>query len=162
MGPIEEKEDLVTRKIIGKAIAIHRELGPGLLESVYEYFLAHELRKAGFFVEQQKAIPVEYGGERIDLGFRPDLIINGEVIVEIKTVQKLAPIHEAQLLSYLKLAEIERGLLINFHSLRLADGIKRLSLTRRAVPAVPAVPLFPAVPPNLFPQFLGAFGGLGG
>jgi GxxExxY protein len=127
-----EEEDLITREIIGKAIAIHRVLGPGLLESVYEYFLAHELRKGGFQVNQQKPIPVEYEGEKVDLGFRPDLIVNGEVIVEVKTVQKLAPIHEAQLLSYLRLANIERGLLINFHAYRLIDGIKRLSLTKKA------------------------------
>jgi hypothetical protein len=130
MRHLGEEEDLITREIIGKAIAIHRVLGPGLLESVYEYFLARELRKGGLSIEQQKPIPVEYDGEAVDLGFRPDLIVNGEVIVEIKTVQKLAPIHEAQLLSYLRLANIERGLLINFHEYRLVDGIKRLSITR--------------------------------
>jgi GxxExxY protein len=130
MRPPEEEEDLLTKQIIGQAIAIHRVLGPGLLESVYEYFLTRQLRKFGFHVEQQKPIPVEYEGEAVDLGFRPDLIVNSEVIVEIKTVQKLAPIHDAQLLSYLRLANIERGLLINFHSYRLVDGIRRLSLTR--------------------------------
>ena len=130
MLPRGENEDVVTREIIGKAIAIHRVLGPGLLESVYEYFLARELRKAGLPVEQQKPIPVGYEGEIVDLGFRPDLIVNDEVIVEIKTVHKLAPIHEAQLPSYLRLANIERGLLINFHAHRLADGIKRLSITK--------------------------------
>jgi GxxExxY protein len=130
MHALGEEEDLITKEIIGKAIAIHRVLGPGLLESVYEYFLAYELRKGDLLVEQQKPIPVEYDSEIVDLGFRPDLIVNGEVIVEVKTVQKLAPIHDAQLLSYLRLANIERGLLINFHAYRLADGIKRLSLTR--------------------------------
>ena len=95
-----DQEDLITKEIIGKAIAVHRALGPGLVESVYEYFLAHELRKSDLYVERQKPIPVEYDSEKVDLGFRPDLIVNGEVIVEIKTVQKLAPIHEAQLLSY--------------------------------------------------------------
>jgi GxxExxY protein len=125
-----EDEDIITREIIGKAIAIHRVLGPGLLESVYEYFLAHELRKGGFQIEQQKPIAIEYDQETIDVGFRPDLIVNCEVIVEVKTVQKLAPVHESQLLSYLKLANIERGLLINFHSYRLADGIKRLTLKK--------------------------------
>ena len=130
MHALGEEEDLITKEIIGKAIAIHRVLGPGLLESVYEYFLAHELRKGGLHVEQQKPMPVEYDSEIVDLGFRPDLIVNGEVIVEVKAVQKLAPIHDAQLLSYLRLANIERGLLINFHAYRLADGIKRLSLTR--------------------------------
>jgi len=130
MRPPGEKEDLVTKNIISKAIAIHRVLGPGLLESVYEYFLAAELRKNGWRVEQQKPVAVEYDGVLVDLGFRPDLIVNGEVIVEVKAVQKLAPIHEAQLLSYLRLAGIERGLLINFHSYLLRDGIKRLSLTK--------------------------------
>ena len=128
MHSLGGEEDLITREIIGKAIGIHRALGPGLLESVYEYFLVHELRKGDLYVEQQKPIPVGYDGEMVDLGFRPDLIVNGEVIVEVKAVQKLAPIHEAQLLSYLRLANIERGLLINFHAYRLADGIKRLSL----------------------------------
>jgi len=126
-----EDEDVITREIIGRAIAVHRVFGPGLLESVYEYFLAYELRKFGFRVEQQKVIPVVYDNQIVNLGFRPDLIVNSEVIVEVKTVQKLAPIHEAQLLSYLRLATVERGLLINFHEYRLTDGIKRLSLTKK-------------------------------
>jgi GxxExxY protein len=123
-----EDEDPITREIIGKAIAIHRVLGPGLLESAYEYFLAHELRKEGFQVEQQKPISVEYDQKIVDVGFRPDLIVNGEVMVEVKAVQKLAPIHESQLLTYLRLSNIERGLLINFHTYRLVDGVKRLTL----------------------------------
>jgi GxxExxY protein len=123
-----EDEDPITREIIGKAIAIHRVLGPGLLESAYEYFLAHELRKDGFQVEQQKPISVEYDQKIVDVGFRPDLIVNGEVMVEVKAVQKLAPIHESQLLTYLRLSNIERGLLINFHTYRLVDGVKRLTL----------------------------------
>lgn len=143
MRPLDEDEDLLTREIIGKAIAIHRVLGPGLLESVYEYFLAHELRKGGLRVERQRPVAVEYQGQVVDLGFRPDLMVNGEVIVEVKTVEKLAPVHQAQLLSYLRLARIERGLLINFHAYALRDGIKRLSLSRN-------------------PQFLGVPGGLGG
>jgi len=146
MRPLDEEEDLITKEIIGKAIAIHRGLGPGLLESVYEYFLAHELRKGGLHVEQQKPIPVEYDSETVDLGFRPDLIVNSEVIVEIKTVQKLAPIHEAQLLSYLRLANIERGLLINFHAYRLTEGIKRLSV--RTVVPFSEPPRSPRAPRN--------------
>jgi GxxExxY protein len=141
--PLDEDEYLLTREIIGKAIAIHRVLGPGLLESVYEYFLAHELRKGGLRVEQQRPVAVEYQGQVVDLGFRPDLIVNGEVIVEVKTVEKLAPVHQAQLLSYLRLARIERGLLINFHAYTLRDGIKRSSLSSKS-------------------QFLGVPGGLGG
>ena len=130
MRALDEREDLLTKETIGRAIAIHRVLGPGLLESVYEHFLAHELQKCGFRVERQRPVAVEYDGEMVDLGFRPDLIVNGEVIVEVKTVQKLAPIHEAQLLSYLRLTRIERGLLINFHAYALRDGIKRISLTK--------------------------------
>jgi len=131
MSSNPEPEDVLTSEIIGTAISIHRVLGPGLLESVYEYFLGRELRLKGLQVEQQKPIAVEYNGERVDLGFRPDLIVNNEVIVEIKTVDKFAPIHHAQLLSYLRLADIERGLLINFHAYTLKDGIKRLSLTKK-------------------------------
>ncbi|HKY99106.1 MAG TPA: GxxExxY protein [Gemmatimonadaceae bacterium] len=126
----EPFDDPLTHEIIGQAIAIHRELGPGLLESVYEFFLTQELVKAGLRVERQKPIPVEYAGHRVDLGFRPDLIVNGCVIVEIKAVQKLERIHEAQLLSYMRLAEIDLGLLINFHADPLKDGIRRLSLKK--------------------------------
>jgi GxxExxY protein len=132
MRPADESEDVLTKAIIGKALAIHRVLGPGLLESVYEYFLWHELVKQGFVVERQKPIRVSYDGLSIDLGFRPDLIVNGEVIVEVKAISKLLPIHDAQLLSYLKLSEIPRGLLVNFHSVPLAKGIKRISNTRPA------------------------------
>ena len=129
--------------MIGRAISIHRELGPGLLESVYEFFLTHELTKAGLSVERQKPMSVVYDGLRVDLGFRADLIINREVIVEIKAVQKLEHIHEAQLLSYLRLSMIERGLLINFHADPLRNGIRRMSLTDKR-------------------GFLGAPGALGG
>ena len=102
MHPLGEEEDLITKEIIGKAIAIHRVLGPGLLESVYEYFLAHELRKCGLQVEQQKPIPVEYDSEIVDPGFRPDLIVNGEVIVEwfrlasVKSVKSVNQIHRSR------------------------------------------------------------------
>lgn len=127
---IPEKEDALTREIIGRAITVHRELGTGLLEGVYEHFLAYELNKAGLRVARQSMIPVTYDGVRFDLGFRPDLIVNDQVIVEAKTVQKLVPVHSAQLLTYLKLSGIERGLLINFHAHPLREGIKRLVLSR--------------------------------
>ena len=130
MRPANEPEDLVTRDIIGRAMAIHSELGPALLESVYEYFLEHEIAKLGFPVERQKPVPVEYDGLRVDLGFRADLMVNNEVIVEIKAVEKLAPIHDAQILSYLRLSGIERGLLINFHADPLKTGIRRFSLIK--------------------------------
>jgi len=128
----DETEDPVTKEIIGRAIKIQRVLGPRLLESVYEYFLAHELRKAGLTVVKQAPISVVYDGIKLDIGFRADLIVNSEVIVEIKTMQKLEPVHDAQILSYLRFAEIERGLLINFHAYPLKDGIKRFSLTKNA------------------------------
>ena len=124
-----DSEDLLTKEIIGLAIAVHRELGPGLLESVYEYFLAYELNKAGLKVLRQPTLPVTYGGVRFDLGFRPDLIVNDVVIIEIKTVQKLLPVHSAQLLTYLKLSSIQRGLLMNFHAHPLREGLKRLVRT---------------------------------
>ena len=139
-----EPEDPITREIIGKSIAIHRLLGPGLLESAYEFFLVRELTKSGLKFERQKPLPVEYDGVRVDVGFRPDLIVERQIIVEIKAVQKLEHIHGAQLLSYLKLAEIETGLLINFHSDPLRNGIRRMSLSKTK------------------PGFLGGLGALGG
>ena len=115
----------VTHAIIGAAMKVHSALGPGLLESAYEACLVHELRKAGFKVEQQVELPVNYDGIRIDLGYRIDLVINDCVIVELKCVEKIAPIHEAQLISYMRLSKKNVGLLINFHVRHLKDGIKR-------------------------------------
>ena len=128
----DEEEDLITKEIIGCAIKIQRVLGPRLLESVYEKFLAHEVRKAGLTVAEQHPIPVVYDGIKLDIGFRADMVVNSEVIIEIKAIKKLEPVHDAQILSYLRLAEIERGLLINFHAYPLKDGIKRFSLSRNA------------------------------
>ncbi|HZJ00387.1 MAG TPA: GxxExxY protein [Gemmatimonadaceae bacterium] len=128
----DETEDPLTKEIIGRAIKIQRVLGPRLLESAYECFLAHELGKAGLTVLRQAPIPVVYDGIKLDIGFRADLIVNAEVIVEIKAMKQLEPVHDAQVLSYLRFAEIERGLLINFHAYPLRDGIKRFSLTRNA------------------------------
>jgi GxxExxY protein len=129
--PDNEEEDVITREIIRIAMAIHTELGPGLLESIYEYFLYYELVSAGFVVERQKPIPVEYRGRRVDLGFRLDLLVNSEVIIEIKAVEKFDPIHEAQILSYLRLSGIDRGLLMNFHAESLRKGIRRFSFSKR-------------------------------
>ena len=131
MRDFSEPEDLITKEIIGKSIAIHRALGPGLLESAYEFFLVRELTKSGLRLERQKPLPVEYDGALVDIGFRPDLIVERKVIVEIKAVKNLEHIHEAQLLSYLKLAEIDTGLLINFHAVTLRNGIRRMSLSRK-------------------------------
>ena len=115
-----------TRPIIGAAIKVHRVLGPGLLESVYVKCLAYELRQAGLPISTEVRLPVQYEGVNLDCGFRLDLIVNGEVILEVKSVRKLAPIHEAQLLTYLKLTGLPIGLLLNFNVPLLKQGIKRL------------------------------------
>jgi GxxExxY protein len=117
----------ITAQIVDAAMKVHTGLGPGLLESAYEACLAHELRKRNLQVETQVALPVHYDGVDIELGYRIDLLVEGAVIVELKAVRELLPIHEAQLLSYLKLSRKKIGLLINFHVLRLKDGIKRLA-----------------------------------
>jgi GxxExxY protein len=115
-----------TSRIIGAAIKIHRNLGPGLLESAYESCLAHELEQVGLPVQRQKPVPLIYKGVKLDCGFRADLIVNGEVVVEIKSKDALHPIDEAQLLSHLRLLNLNVGLLINFNVVILNDGIKRM------------------------------------
>jgi len=116
----------ITEAVIGAAIAVHRELGPGLLESAYEACLAYELTERGLNVERQKGLPVIYRGVLLDCGYRIDLLVEGQVVVELKTVERVEPIHEAQLLSYLKLSGCKVGLLINFNVKVLKNGIKRL------------------------------------
>ena len=116
----------VTQQVIAAAIDVHRELGPGLLESTYEACLVFELAERGLRVERQKALPVTYKDVRIDCGYRIDLLVEGQVIVELKAVQALDPIHEAQLLSYLKLSDCHVGLLINFNVKLLKAGLRRL------------------------------------
>jgi GxxExxY protein len=116
----------ITEAIISSAIAVHRELGPGLLESAYEACLTFELIERGFLAERQKALPVTYREVSLDCGYRIDLLVENQVIVELKTVESLAPIHEAQLLSYLKLSGCAVGLLINFNVRVLKNGIRRI------------------------------------
>ena len=118
--------DSITEQIIGAAIAVHRALGPGLLESAYEACLAFELTERGLKVERQKPLPVVYRGVRLECGYRLDLLVEDVVIVEIKSVDALAPIHKAQMLSYLKLAGLKVGLLINFNVKVLTDGVRRV------------------------------------
>ena len=115
----------VTREIIGAAIAVHRELGPGLLESAYEACLAYELTQRGLQVEQQKPLPVVYRDVHLECGYRLDLVVEDIVIVELKSVEKLAPVHRAQVLSYLRLANRQVGLLINFNEKVLMKGVHR-------------------------------------
>ena len=113
-------------QVVDAAMRVHSALGPGLLEGAYEACLAHELRKRGFRVLTQLPLPVDYGGMRIELGYRVDLLVDDAVVVELKAVAKLLPIHEAQLLSYLRLSGHRVGLLINFHVTHLQDGLKRM------------------------------------
>jgi GxxExxY protein len=116
----------VTERVIGACIEIHKTIGPGLLESAYEECLCHELRLAGLGFERQKALAVAYKGVQLDCGYRIDLIVEDKLIVELKTVQELLPIHEAQLLTYLKLSGLAVGLLMNFNVPVLRRGIKRI------------------------------------
>jgi len=118
----------ITKVIIGSAIDVHKELGPGLLESAYEECLYYELQKAGLNVVKQKAIPVVYKEIKLDCGYRADLIVEDKIIIELKTVDEFNPVHEAQILTYMKFAEKKLGLLINFNVLRLKEGIKRFIL----------------------------------
>jgi len=116
----------LTGEIIGAAIEVHRQLGPGLLETTYQACLSRELELRGISFEYEKPLPLEYKGVRLDCGYRIDLLVAGLVIVEIKSVEALAPIHEAQLLTYLKLTGVKVGLLINFNVVVLKSGIRRL------------------------------------
>ena len=118
----------MTEKVIGAAIEVHRHLGPGLLESAYEECLAWELSHAGLKVQRQVPLPVVYKEVRLDVGYRLDLVVENQLIVELKTVEKLLPIHQAQILTYLKLSGLRTGLLLNFNSAVLKDGIKRMVL----------------------------------
>jgi GxxExxY protein len=115
-----------TGQVVDAAMKVHSALGPGLLESAYEACLAYELRKRGRHVVTQSPLPVVYDDVRIDVGYRADMLVDNVVMVELKAVVKVLPLHEGQLLSYLRLSEYRVGLLINFHEVRLKDGIKRL------------------------------------
>ena len=115
-------------KVIGLAIEVHRELGPGLLESAYEECLCYELSVAGLQFERQLPLPGRYKSVRLNCGYKRDVVVEGRLILELKTVEKLLPIHEAQLLTYLKLSGIKAGLLINFCTPLLKDGLKRIVL----------------------------------
>ena len=121
-----EKLNKITETIIGAAIDVHRALGPGLLESAYEACMVYELAQVGLKAEQQKPLPIVYRGVKLECGYRMDLMIEDEVIIEKKSIEKLLLIHQAQLLSYLKLSDCKVGLLINFNVKVLKNGIKRI------------------------------------
>ncbi len=120
------KGNWLTSEIIGSAIEVHRNLGPGLLESTYEECLVFELQERDLIVQRQHEIPVLYKGKKLDQNYRIDLLVNDQVIVELKSIKKIEPIHDAQLLTYLKLANKKYGLLLNFNVPVMRQGIRRL------------------------------------
>jgi len=124
MGP--EQLNQVSGQIVDAAFHIHSKLGPGLLESVYEAILAKELERRGLFIERQKAVPIEFEGLHFEEGFRADLVVERAIVVELKSVETLAPVHSKQLLTYLRLLDYRLGLLLNFGAPLLKDGIKRI------------------------------------
>ncbi len=125
---MSEREDIniLTDAILNSAIEVHKTLGPGLLESAYEACLVYELRSRGLLVEQQKPLPVIYKGVQLECGYRIDIVVNQLVLIELKTVESLVPVHYAQVLAYLKLTGIKVGLLINFNVKLLKNGVHRL------------------------------------
>ena len=118
----------ITRKIIGCAIEVHKNLGPGLLESAYEECLAFELSKAGLYIKRQQPTPVVYKDIKLDCGYRIDILVENSVVIELKVVDEFNPVHEAQVLTYMKFANKSIGLLINFNVALLRNGIKRYRL----------------------------------
>ena len=116
----------VTRQIVDASVQVHKALGPGLLESVYQACLSHELRKRGLHVECEVPQSVEYNGAKIDVGYRLDMLVEDAVVIENKTVEELLPVHEAQLLTYLRLRNCRLGFIINWYVPRIKDGIKRM------------------------------------
>ena len=120
--------DAVARQIVDAAFAVHKTLGPGLLEKVYEVCLVHELTKRGVIARQQISLPVYYDNLKLDAGLRLDLIADDRVIVELKAIEKVLPVHRAQILTYLKLTGLRLGLLINFNVPLIKDGIERIAL----------------------------------
>jgi GxxExxY protein len=118
------QRDPIAGEIIAAAVDVHRVLGPGLLESAYQTCLAYELVQRGLRVERQVPVPVTYKGVHLDCGYRLDLLVGADIIVEVKSVEKLAPIHTAQVLTYLRLTGARRALLLNFNGLRLKDGLR--------------------------------------
>ena|SRR5436190_12872205 len=128
MGNEDEQErlNLLSNRIIGAALRVHDELGPGMLESAYEACLMYELLELGYFVERQKPVPVVYRGNQLDCGFRIDLLVESALAVEVKAIERLDRLHYAQLRSHLRFSHLKLGLLINFNVAWLRDGIKRV------------------------------------
>ena len=127
-APVSPDVDRLAKEVVDAAFKVHSTLGPGLLESVYEICLAHELSKRGLNIQTQVPFPIVYGDVRLDAGLRIDLVVENQLIVEIKAVETMLPVFEAQLLTYLKLTKMRLGLLINFNVSKVKDGIKRIIL----------------------------------
>jgi GxxExxY protein len=124
--PLDIKENKIAKQVVDAAYQIHSKIGPGLFESVYEVLLAHELIKRGFVIERQKLIPILYNGLVFDEGFRADLVVEDLIILELKSVETILPVHKKQLLTYLRLTDKKLGLLINFGSALIKNGIFRI------------------------------------
>ena len=120
-----ERQDL-TYQVIGAAVAVHSELGPGLMESAYQRCLEYEMNKRGLTVHSEVKLPINYGGIELQVGYRVDLIVENQLIIEVKAVSSFQPIHQAQVITYLKLSGLTLGLLINFNEKKVTDGIKRI------------------------------------
>ena len=127
-APTPARAENAARQSVDAALQVHKALGPGLLELAYEHCLAHEISRRGLSVQRQVALPIVYEGEKPDAGYRLDLIVDGSAIVEIKSIDALAPIHEAQVLTYLKLSGLRIGLLMNFNVVLFKHGLKRFVL----------------------------------
>ena len=121
-----DKLNEISGKIIDCSIRVHAELGPGMLEGAYQTCLMHELIEAGFDVQSQLKLPIVYRGIELDAGYRIDLLVQGSVIIELKAIDRLLPVHETQLLYYLRMSDLRLGLLINFNVKRLVDGVRRV------------------------------------
>ena len=124
--PLSQQEEKIAKEIVDAAFTVHKNLGPGLLESAYENALAYDIKQIGFDVKQQVPMPFIYKEVKLEVGYRIDILINKKVIIEVKAVEALAPVHFAQLLTYLKLSDIKLGLLINFNSKTLKNNIHRI------------------------------------
>lgn len=136
---MEKGEDTnrITQRIIGAAMRVHSALGPGLLESAYETYLAFELEELGMMVERQKALPIVYRDVRIECGYRLDLLVEETIVVELKDVEAIERVHIAQVLTYLKLSGYSIGLIVNFNVVSLKSGIRRVVLTPKGTPDAP-------------------------
>jgi GxxExxY protein len=134
-GRREDELGSLSGRVIGAAIAVHRQLGPGLLESAYEECLGFELAWNGIAYDRQVPLPLEYRGHRLDCGYRIDLVVERQLIIELKTVERILPIHAAQVLTYLRLTRLPLALLINFNVVLLKQGLRRFALTDLAFSA---------------------------